>query len=128
MPQADNHRLDGRNGQVWQEYLQGRTQEAIAEKVGVSQQRVSQIIKKVRESIPDPDLEEMRRVDIERLEELLAAHFPHALAGDKDATASVLKILERKAKLLGEDAPTRTEMSGSMATYRVEGVDLNALR
>lgn len=47
-------RLDGRNGAIWRAYCRGATQEALAEKFEISQQRVSQIIREVRDSI-DPE-------------------------------------------------------------------------
>lgn len=41
------------------------SQRIIGERVGISQQRVSQILARVRESMPPPDLEAMRRHSLE---------------------------------------------------------------
>ena len=41
-------RLEGRTGQVWQLYVDGHTQQAIAERFGVSQSRISNIIQEAR--------------------------------------------------------------------------------
>ena len=111
MPQADNERLSGRNGQIWQAYLLGHTQEAIAAEHGISQQRVAQILREIRKSIPDEDVAELRRVDLERLDSMTPANLQLARAGDKDGVKSVLAIMARRAALLGMDAPKQVEAS-----------------
>lgn len=128
MPQKDGPRLDGRNGEIWRGYLFGRTQEALAEEYGISQTRISQIITEVRNTLPETDANELRRADLERLDAMLPLNIQMAVNGDKDAVSSVLKIMERRAKLLGLDAPTKQEVTGRVASYRVEGVDLDALK
>lgn len=45
-------RLDGRNGRIWREYVRGATQEELGQRYGLSQQRIGQIIRAVRDSIP----------------------------------------------------------------------------
>jgi DNA-binding CsgD family transcriptional regulator len=52
-------------------------------------------------------------LDLERLDALLAGFWDRAEAGDEDAADRVLKILERRAKLLGLDAAARTELTGA---------------
>lgn len=44
-------------------------------------------------------------LDVERLESVLAANWPRAMMGDVQAGALVTKILQRKAEMLGLDAP-----------------------
>ena len=101
---AGPERLEGRNGEVWRLYLQGHTQESLAEQFGVSQQRISQVINEVRESIPEVNRVAAALLDLERLDLLMTGMMPPALAGDAKATAAVLRILERRAKALGTDA------------------------
>ena len=128
MAQAENERLNGRNGEVWQAYISGHTQETIAAEHGVSQQRIAQILKEVRNSISEEDVAEQRRVDLERLDSMTPANLALARAGDKDGVKSVLAIMTRRAALLGLDAPKQVEHSGKVATYRIEGdVDLEKL-
>jgi hypothetical protein len=50
---------------------------------------------------------EMRSLELTRLDALLAALWPTALAGDQGAIDRVLKIQERRAKMLGLDAPPK---------------------
>ncbi|WP_165985907.1 hypothetical protein [Streptomyces sp. YIM 98790] len=106
MPQAENERLTARNGAIWQAYLAGRTQESIAAEHGLAQQRVSDIIARVRQSIPEEDLAEVRRVDVERLDAMLAGAFPLAVTGDKDTIASMLRNLHLAAEVV-RNTPTR---------------------
>lgn len=44
-----------------------------------------------------------------RLDQLQAAHYPKALAGETAATDRVLAIMDRRAKLLGLHAPRASE-------------------
>lgn len=109
-PMAGPERLEGRNGQIWRAYLEGHTQEAIAERFGISQQRVSQIIEEVRESIPEVARVAAALLDLERMDLLLTGVMPPALAGDTKAAAAVLRILERRAKALGTDVSQPLEV------------------
>lgn len=95
--------------------------------------------------------EELRTLELERLdrlaraaEQVLEAHHVRVSGGGivqgmdghpvEDsgpvlaAIDRLLKIQERRARLLGLDSPVKQEITGKVATYRVEGVDLDALR
>lgn len=50
---------------------------------------------------------EMRYIEGERLDELQRTHWAAALAGDLDAGKMVLKVMERRARLFGLDAPSK---------------------
>lgn len=104
MPQHDGPRLDGRDGLVWDAYVMGHTQERIAADHGISQQRVSQIITEIRESIPQTSKTDAAFLAIERLRALLAGVMPAAREGDTKASAAAMRILEREARMLGLDA------------------------
>ncbi|MGW5697847.1 hypothetical protein ACWEWX_45630 [Streptomyces asiaticus] len=54
-----------------------------------------------------------RQEENERLDALLEAHWPAAVeTRDPKAAEFVLKLIDRRAKLNGLDAPVRTELSG----------------
>lgn len=53
--------------------------------------------------------EEARTLDLERLDVLLSAVMPKAMAGNLAAVLAALRVLERRAKLLGLDAPAKVE-------------------
>lgn len=54
-------------------------------------------------------VEQYRAVEGARLEELHRAVWPAAVAGDLAAAMVALRIMERRARLFGLDAPTRVE-------------------
>lgn len=55
---------------------------------------------------------ELRRVDLERLEQITSAIWAKATAGDLKSIDRVVRIMERRAALMGLDAPKRNEISG----------------
>jgi transcriptional regulator with XRE-family HTH domain len=139
-------RLAGRNGDVWQAYLSGVTQEAIAERFGISQSRVSQLVTEVRASIPEPVIAEIKQAEAERIAMLytetvaiMRAHHPvvslqrgEVIPGLEDAgpklaaIAMALKIHERVAKTYGTDAAQKIEASAQVK-FSYEGVDVDAV-
>lgn len=48
---------------------------------------------------------ELRRLESERLDAIMSAHWPAAIGGDVDASRIVLGVVDRRAKLLGLNAP-----------------------
>lgn len=105
MPQRDGPRLADRNGKIWEEYLLGHTQETIASRHGICQERVSQIITATRASIPQTNKADAALLALERLRLMLTGVLPDAIKGDTRASAAALRIIEREAKMLGLDSP-----------------------
>jgi predicted transcriptional regulator len=124
-----NAKEEGRNGRVWQLYaVRGWTQEQVAEELGISQARVSQIVSAVRKEIPLQTREEIVQERVEQIRAVVRAVVDAALEyGDKDAVSSLVKLWEREAKLLGLDAPTKQEIKGRLARYDISGVNLDDL-
>lgn len=56
---AEQVRLMGRNGALWREHCRGTTQEALAEKYGLSQTAVSNAIRAVADGIPQQERAEI---------------------------------------------------------------------
>ena len=56
--------------------------------------------------------DDVRRLELERLDELLKGLWYFAKVGNQGAIDKVLRIMERRAKLLGLDAPTKNEVTG----------------
>jgi hypothetical protein len=54
--------------------------------------------------------DELRTLELDRLDQLLAAVWPLALQGDFQAIDRALKIGERRARLMGIDAPRRVDI------------------
>lgn len=57
--------------------------------------------------------EELRKIELARLDSLHQAIWPTALRGDLGAIDRELRISERRAKLLGLDAPARQDVTSA---------------
>ena len=53
--------------------------------------------------------ERLRDLEVERCERLVLGLWTNATRGDDKSVHAVLRVMERKAKLLGIDAPTQVE-------------------
>ncbi len=124
-------RLEGRNGKIWRLYCRGKTQEALSEEFGISQQRVSQIINEVRDSIGpqeradlvkrETDLLDMLRTEVLELWDKPAnkayAANGRELEGVEDhsgrlaALARAESLTARLHRVLGLDAPQKVDLS-----------------
>ena len=58
------------------------------------------------------DVGEIRRLEVERLDDLLRGLWKQARTGNQGAVDRVLRIMKRRADLLGLDAPSRAEVTG----------------
>lgn len=99
--------------------LIGHSYQRIADHMGVS---VPMAYKYVNQSLDEiakqatEDAFKVRQIELDRLDLMNAAMMPAALQGDQGAVEKVLKIQERRARLLGLDAPTKlsTEINGAL--------------
>jgi hypothetical protein len=130
-------RLEGRNGAIYRAWLLGTTQEALAERHDLTQQRVSDIIRSVQAGIPEEDLAERRRKMLDTLDvlsevaaDLMESPLAPAYSNGRimlddagqpildvgprlAALDRVLKVGERQAKLMGLDAAQKVDVSVS---------------
>lgn len=108
---------------VWNLYLGGKTQTVIADMVGLSQSRISTIVKNKRleisEKTKEEEIEEIRG----RYKALIDVHWEQAVEGDALAGSIVMRIEKEKRQMLGLDAATKVEVNGKIATYEISGVD-----
>jgi hypothetical protein len=85
----------------------GVTYEGIAERVGYQTRNgAHRAVARVLARNPAADVDAVRELETDRLDRLLVAVWPVALKGDAKAVDQVLKIAERRARLLGLDVPT----------------------
>jgi hypothetical protein len=85
----------------------GLTFRQIGAEMGVTEQRAHQIVTQELARLNArraEDAEAVTRLEVERLDALLATVWPKALEGDLPAFDRVLAVLARRAKLLGIDA------------------------
>jgi hypothetical protein len=90
--------------------LQGWTLQAIGESLSpaCSAQAVHKCLKRALETMVDEAVEQVRRLEELRLDELQAGLYEKALNGDLGAVDSVLSVMARRARLLGLDQPVRS--------------------
>ena len=96
--------------------LAGKSFDAIAKALGYASRSgafmaVDELIK-ARVADATEGADELRRLELERLDVMAAGLWPSASKGNPAAVDRMLKIQERRAKLLGLDAPAKQEVSG----------------
>jgi len=64
----------------------------------------------LKKTLQEP-ADDLRRLELERLDAMLSAIWASVKQGQYGAIDRAIKIMERKAKLLGMDAPTRTDLT-----------------
>jgi DNA-binding transcriptional regulator LsrR (DeoR family) len=137
----ERENLAGRNGLIWRDYCAGRTQEWLAAEYGLSQPRVSGIIREVRDNLVQETREQEIQRSLDMLAELRAgalevyrmAPAPVFVGKDGDvardpenddaivrdhtgrlrALETAVKVDERISRLLGLDAATKMDLAVS---------------
>jgi hypothetical protein len=100
----------------------GLTWDLIAQRVGYSDPSGAQkAYEAANKRIIAEDIAEIRNLETERLDLAQSAIWGKVLQGDNPSIANLLRIMERRAKLLGLDQPTRIQ--AEVITY-----DGNAVR
>lgn len=85
---------------------EGHTFAVIATKLGWKDQRGAfEAVKSALKKVLRPPAETLRTLDLERLDTALLSLWPRVRTGDPKAINTMLRILERRARLLGLDSP-----------------------
>ncbi len=119
---------------AWEFRKMGASYEAIGKKLGVSHEAVRRYIQQSLDRLKADELKdaaEWRRLELARLDDLLIALPPRALRGELAVVDRVLRIQERRARLLGLDAPSKvalTDPSGEKAALSDAEVEAEILR
>jgi hypothetical protein len=91
----------------------GATYDQIAEKTGLAREgarlAVSRALKSLAEATTEA-AEEVRQLELDRLDAMLLGLWQKAQRGDPQAIDRVLRIQERRAKYLGIDAPASSAL------------------
>lgn len=98
--------------------VEGLSLAAIGEKLGISKQRAHQLlatelaeVARERKDLAEHQLEaELAAIDF-----VIAGMAPKVAKGDAKAATAYLRAMERRAKLLGLDAPTKTDLTSGGA-------------
>lgn len=111
----------------------GQDYREIARKLGCGKTAAHRLVTDAMQECRDQiagDADELRTEELSRLDGMLAGLWQDARKGDVAAVDRVLKISERRAKLLGLDAPVRlahTGNDGGPILTRNDGIDLATL-
>lgn len=92
----------------------GMSYRQIGAQLGISEAQAHRDVTRILASIAklaEPDALQVRILEQQRLDALLEALWPQAQRGNHGAIDRVLRIMERRARLLGLDAPTRTDIT-----------------
>jgi hypothetical protein len=92
--------------------VEGKTYREIAQELGVTPTRARQLVAEALAALQGEtaeSAEELRRLELDRLDQLQSGLWEEAAGGNLKAVGAALKIMERRARLVGLDAPTRTE-------------------
>src|SRR5215211_6577237 len=103
--------------------LEGHTFDQIAADLQVTRQRAHQYVSEAlaaERAASVKSAEELRQDMLARLNVLADCLWPGALAGDPASCKALLAVFERVSKLLGLDAPTRTEARVSSVAAMTE--------
>lgn len=103
----------------------------IGEKIGLSKSQAHRLVTaamaETRAEIEN-EAADLKAEELSRLDGMLAAVWPDARRGVLGAVDRVLKISERRAKLLGLDAPVKLAgPTGGAIVTRQDGIDPKAL-
>lgn len=93
----------------------GDTYEQIGELLGVSRQAAYKLVKGALEELKTDtalNAEELRTLELERLEFMRRAIWAGVVKGDVQAVDRALKISKRLSELTGIDAPLKSEIAG----------------
>src|SRR5215471_13652371 len=106
-PKAD----DARDDFILQERLSGRSARSISKELHCTTADVDASLDRTLPKITNEAKRRIIALDLDRLDELAKVFFARAIEKvDAQAGLLVVKILERKAALLGLDSPTRVDI------------------
>ncbi|MFF4409825.1 hypothetical protein [Streptomyces sp. NPDC001404] len=112
--------------------LAGMDYQTISERLGYADRgAASKDVHRALESALEAEsaaAETLRELEVQRLDRMQAAAWAKAAKGDLKAIETVLKVIDRRARLLGLDKPARTELTGADGgPLQVEAVDFAEL-
>lgn len=92
----------------------GASFRAIGQALNIDPTWARTLLLKALEEVTAETAELLRKQEGERLDMLQRGVWPAALAGDTKATTAVLRIMERRAKLFGLDAPIKVAVDADV--------------
>jgi len=109
--------------------IAGNSYQKIAEALDYTLEGARQVIfraMEVNRNATKESCDELRQIEVQRLDDLLASLWPKALNGDMKAVDRVLKVAARRAALLGLDMPQQVQVAAVLATEDLSAI-LNSI-
>jgi len=106
--------------QAYELRLQGYRLDHIADQLKLDVSTVSKMIRKGLDEAKEHNKElaqRVREMDLESLSELQPIYFQKAKDGEVEGFYALMKIFERRAKLIGLDSPEKIEVENSYKGY-----------
>lgn len=101
---------------------EGQTLDQIADELGYAgKSGASKAIAAALDRHEAAAVDEYRDLEAARLNELQRAVWPLAIAGDLAAVTACVRIIDRRARLLGLDAPVLLDVNATAATVDLDG-------
>lgn len=95
--------------------LSGLSYEQVATEVGYYDRGAARLaVMTALKNVQAQNVEELRELEGARLDRLQAAVWRQAMQGDVQSVRAVIRISERRSKLLGLDAPLKVEWTGEV--------------
>lgn len=94
----------------------GLSYRAIGTKLNISHEQARQDVERELRRLADTrqdKAEELRELELERLDTLQEGLEAMAAVGNPSAVASMLRVMERRARLLGLDAPLKADVTSA---------------
>jgi hypothetical protein len=92
--------------------LQSYSFAEIGEAMGVSTTRAYELVDMALKQTIHETADKVRQMELRRLDKMTPKMMEFAVQGDPKAVDSVIKIMDRRAKLLGLDGPSKHEHTG----------------
>ena len=95
---------------IYEARLEGYSVRSICRQLGLDEFEVQNAIMRAQDRISPNTREQLIDLDAARLDRYAVAIDPQAKAGDFEAIKVMLAIMERRAKLFGLDAPSKSDL------------------
>ena len=97
----------------------GHDYDSIADQVGYSNRGTAwRVVQKALGARVVDGVDELRQVELDRLDRLLKAHWGKALAGDLPSAHVVLRTIEQRTRLLGLEDHEKGAVAGPVSIVR----------
>jgi len=94
----------------------GASYRAIGRALGISECQAHRDVHVTLDALANEERESaqhIRELELERLDSMLRALWPAVTRGDTSSISTALRVAERRARLLGLDAPVKQEVTGA---------------